>query len=416
MRRSGVRLSAEEREIQAGEHGEAARWAIEYQLDVGRFFGAERLVAVRSAHVHCDGEALGEPGVAFLERWAEAGARVRIPLTLDPRSTDGPRAREIGQDQAIVDSEARIVAALREMGAIPTNTCINYQTVDVPHFGEHLAWGDTGSVIYANSVAGARSNFEGGPAALAAALTGRTPDYGFHLDSQRRGTLLVRVRDRLRGSSDWGALGCLVGRASPGYWEVPVFDRPAESPTPDELKHLGAALASYGSHALFHMVGVTPEARTREEAFAGAVPERELVVRPGELALQYASFPAERSRPDLIVFGTPQLSVFEFKEIAEGLAGSRVRTTVYLTTSAQVKAAADEYGYGELVRASGAVVLTGVCFYLMTARELARRNGYRTLLTNSAKLANTIAGYGYNPVFRSTEDCLKAAVTGSIDR
>jgi predicted aconitase len=411
-----VRLDPDERAMLAGAHGEAERWAIAYQRDVGRFFGAERLVPVRSAHVHCDGEALGEPGVAFLERWARAGARVRIPLTLDPRSTDAPRASELGQDPAIVETEARIVAALLRMGAIPTNTCINYQTVDVPRFGEHLAWGDTGTVIYANSVAGARSNFEGGPSALAAALTGRTPEYGFHLDSQRRGTVLVRVEDRLWGASDWGALGCLVGRAFPGYWEVPVLDGLADDPTPDELKHLGAALASYGSHAMFHIVGVTPEARTREEAFAGTAPDRELVVGPGDLARQYASFPAEKESPDVIVFGTPQLSLFEFKEIAEGLAGQRVRTTVYLTTSGQVKAAADEYGYGELVRASGAVVLAGVCFYLMTARELARRNGYRTLLTNSAKLANTIAGYGYNPVFRPTEDCIRAAVTGSLER
>lgn len=409
-----MRLSDEEQAMLAGAHGDAARWAIAYQVDVGRFFGAERLVPVRSAHVHCDGEALGRPGVDFLERWAAEGARVRIPLTLDPRSADSARASEIGQDRAIVEDEARIVAALRAMGAIPTNTCINYQTVDVPHFGEHLAWGDTGSVIYANSVAGARSNFEGGPAALAAALTGRTAAYGFHLDVHRRGNVLVRVDDQPRGLSDWGALGCLVGRAFPDYWSVPVLDGVVQNPGPDELKHLGAALASYGSHAMFHMVGVTPEARTREEALAGAAPERELVVTPGDLAAQYASFTAEKPSPDLIVFGTPQLSLFEFKDIAEGLAGRPVQTTVYLTTSAPVKAAADEYGYGDLVRRSGAVILTGVCFYLMTARELARRNDYRVLLTNSAKLANTIAGYGYNAVFRPTEDCLRAAVTGRL--
>jgi predicted aconitase len=414
--RGPVRLATEEQEMLAGGRGEAARWALGYQLEVGRFFGAERLVPIRSAHIHCDGEALGEPGVAFLERWAAEGARVRVPLTLDPRSADSARAHEIGQERAIVDTEARILASLRAMGAIPTNTCINYQTVDVPHFGEHLAWGDTGSVIYANSVAGARSNFEGGPAALAAALTGRTAEYGLHLDAHRRGTVLIRVEDRPRGSSDWGALGCMVGRAFPDYSEVAVFDGLADNPEPDELKHLGAALASYGSHAMFHMIGVTPEARTREEAFKGAAPERELVVEPGDLERQYESFPAEKARPDLIVFGTPQLSLFEFKEIAEGLAGRQVQTTVFLTTSAQVKAAADECGYVDLVRESGAVVLTGVCFYLMTARELARRNDYRTLLTNSAKLANTIAGYGYNPVFRRTEECLRAAVSGSLER
>jgi len=416
MRKNRLRLTEEEQGMLAGAQGEAVEWAIRYQLDVGGFFGAERLVPVRSAHVHCDGEALGRPGVEFLERWAAAGARVRILLTIDPRSADLDHASEIGQDEAIVQAEARVLAALRAMGAVPTNTCINYQTVDVPHFGEHLAWGDTGTVIYANSVAGARSNFEGGPAALAAALTGRTAAYGFHLDVHRLGTVLVRVEEPPRGLSDWGALGCLVGRAFPDYWEVPVFEGLVGSPGPDELKHLGAALASYGSHAMFHMIGVTPEARTRDEAFGGTPPERELVVCRRDLAAQYASFPAEKPTPDLIVFGTPQLSLVELKEIAEGLAGRPVQTTVYLTTSAQVKAAADDCGYGDLVRESGAMILTGVCFYLMTARELARRNEYRTLLTNSAKLANTIAGYGYNPVFRPTDECLRAALTGSLER
>ena len=396
----------------AGAAGPAARWAIEYQRSVGEFFGAERMVAVRSAHIHCDGEALGEPGAAFLEDWAASGARLRIPMTMDPRSTDPEHAREIGQDEAIVAEEARIVAALTAIGAIPSNTCINYQTLDVPHLGERLAWGDTGTVIWANSVAGARSNFEGGPAALAAALSGRVAEYGFQLDEHRRGTVLVEVSDQPRCLTDWGALGALVGRAHPGYWEVPVLTGLERNPDPDELKHLGAALASYGSQAMFHIVGVTPEARTVEDACGGERPARRMSVAPGALAGLYDSFRPERDGPDLVVFGTPQLSLYEFRRIAEALDGGRVQPTVFLTTSAQVKAGADDYGYSELVRAAGAVVLTGVCFYLMTARELARTRGFRTLLTDSAKLANTIQGYGYNPVLRPTEECVEIALRG----
>jgi len=407
-----MKLDSEEREMLAGAAGPAARWGIEYQRSVGEFFGAERMVAVRSAHIHCDGEALGEPGAAFLEDWARRGARLAIPMTMDPRSTDPGRAREIGQDDSIVAEEARIVGALTAMGAIPSNTCINYQTLDVPHLGERLAWGDTGTVIWANSVAGARSNFEGGPAALAAALTGRVAEYGFHLDEHRRGTVLVEVEDQPRCLTDWGVLGALVGRAYPDYWEVPVLTGLERNPAPDELKHLGAALASYGSQAMFHMIGVTPEARSVEDAFGGEPPERRMSVPPGALAGLYESFLPERGAPDLVVFGTPQLSLLEFRRIAEGLAGRSVRTTVFLTTSAQVRAGADDYGYTELARAAGAVVLTGVCFYLMTARELARTRGFRTLLTDSAKLANTVQGYGYNPVLRPTDECVEIAVRG----
>jgi predicted aconitase len=409
-----VRLTPEEEGIRAGHEGPGARWGLEYQVAVGDFFRAERLVPVRSAHVHCDGEALGEAGVAFLEEWARGGARVRVPLTLDPRSADLERGEEIGQEPAIVERERRVLAALVALGAVPSNTCINYQTLDPPHFGEHLAWGDTGTVIWANSVAGARSNFEGGPAALAAALSGRVAEYGFHLEEHRRGTVLVEVEDQPRALTDWGALGCVVGRAFPDYWEVPVLRGLEANPGPDELKHLGAALASYGSQAMFHMEGVTPEARTPGEAFAGAEPREVMRVELGAFDAVYAGFRPERARPDLVVFGTPQLSLWELKELSEALAGARVTTTVFLTTSQAVRAEADAYGYTRTLRAAGAVVLTGVCFYLMTARDLARRRGFRTLLTNSAKLANTIGGYGYNPVLRRTDECVAVALGAEL--
>src|SRR5262245_45518494 len=337
----------------AGASGAAVKWAMDYQLAVGDFFGARRLVPVRSAHAHCDGEALGEPGAAFLEQLADQGARVRIPLTLDPRSTDFSCALEIGQDQSIVDLERRILAAMTRMGALPTNTCINYQTIDVPHGGEHLAWGDTGTVIYANAVAGARGNFEGGPAALAAALTGRVPEYGFHLDRCRRGTVLVELADEPCDASDWGAVGCLVGRRFPGYWEVPVIDGATRNPSPDELKQLGAALASYGSHAMYHLVGVTPEARTRADAFGGNEPRARLVVDRAALRGAYESFVPDKPEPDIVVFGTPQLSVYELGELAALFAGRSVRTTVYATTSLSVLRAAGEYGYATVLRDAG---------------------------------------------------------------
>jgi predicted aconitase len=409
-----VHLTTEEQAMAAGAAGTAVKWAMDYQVAVGSFFGARRMVPVRSAHAHCDGEALGAPGTAFLEQLADQGARVRIPLTLDPRSTDFSCALEIGQSQSIVDLERRILAAMTSMGALPTNTCINYQTVDVPHGGERLAWGDTGTVIYANAVAGARSNFEGGPAALAAALTGRVPEYGFQLDGHRRGTVLVELADEPVGASDWGAVGCLVGRRFPGYWEVPVIDGAGHSPSPDELKQLGAALASYGSHAMFHLVGVTPEARTRADAFGGNEPRERMVIDRAALRGAYDGFVPDKPEPDIVVFGTPQLSVLELAELARLFDGRSARCPVYATTSAAVLRSAEEYGYATTLRDAGVRLLAGVCFYLMTARELGRARGLRTLVTNSAKLANIISGYGYTPVFRPTEACVEAAVQARI--
>lgn len=412
--RALMQLTSQEEAMRRGEMGEAAQWGLEYQIAVGEFFGARRLVPILSAHVMCDAEAAREPGVQVLEKWAERDGKVRVPTTIDPRSTDFAKAQALGQETYIVELEQRILASMRQLGALPCNTCINYQVIEPPTFGARLGWGDTGTVIFANSVAGARSNYEGGPAGLAAALCGRVAEYGFHLDEYRRGTVEVEMAFTPQNSSEWGAVGCIVGRAHASYWTVPVFTGISATPSTDELKQLGAALASYGSQAMFHMVGVTPEARTRDEAFAGRAPQARMVVTRADLEAVYRGFQPEKEEPDLIVFGTPQLSMFEVKELTEAFADREVAVPVFMTTSPQVKASADELGYTELLEEAGVTFLSGVCFYLMAARELSRRHNFRTILTNSSKLANIIEGYGYNPVFRDTRRCVEAALSGRI--
>jgi len=288
------------------------------------------------------------------------------------------------------------------------DTCINYQTFLPPRFGEHVAWGDTGTVIYANSVAGARSNFEGGPVALASGITGRTAAYGYHLDAQRQGTALVEVRDQPTSRADWSALGCAVGRQVNDYWQVPVIDGVAGQPTVEDLKHLGAALASHGSLALFHMVGVTPEAPSDFTA------ERRLTIEPGDLRRTYESYVPEKAEPDLVVFSAPQLSLPELRILAQGLDGKKVRVPLYATTNYANCGLAEKLGYLDTIKAAGGTVLSGVCFYLVTPRELREKHGWRTIVTDSSKLANIIAGYDYNPVFRPTDVCIQAAIEGRL--
>src|SRR5438309_7202672 len=200
-----MRLNDEERAMLAGELGPARRWAISHQVAVGEFFDAADFVPVSQAHVMADTESLGEAGVRFLEGLAcapEAARRVRVPTITDPRGIDFAVYRRLGQNAAMAALERRGIAALSACGVLMTDTCINYQTIMAPLRGEHVAYGDTGSVIYANSVLGARSNFEGGPSALAAALTGRTPRYGYHLDACRRGTKGFRLTTMPRDLSE----------------------------------------------------------------------------------------------------------------------------------------------------------------------------------------------------------------------
>jgi predicted aconitase len=316
--------------------------------------------------------------------------------------------------------EARAIAAFEALGVLMTNTCINYQTVLPPVRGEHLAMGDTGVVIYSNSVQGARSNFEGGPSALAAGFTGRTPRYGFHLDAHRAGTRHFELRHRPRDLADWGALGGIVGKATGSYWEVPVvsgLDSWVEvPPSSDELKHFGAALASFGSVALFHMPGVTPEAPTLADAFAGRPVPQAVPIGPGDFEAFYAGYAAAGDKVDVVVFAAPQLSLIELQQLAGLIDGRRIHpaTSLVVTTSPEIKFAADRMGLTGRIEAAGAIVAAGVCFYQSYAREMAEANGWQRLLTNSAKLVNIIAGYGYKPTLASMERCVDSAVAGRV--
>ena len=413
-----MKLTAHERAMLDGAQGPARRDALRQQMAVGRVFDAGDFVEVAHVHLMADTESLGESGVEWLEtiaRMPEGHRRVRVPTVTDPRGIDLCAYRRLGQEERMAALERRAIAALESMGILMTDTCINYQSVLPPVRGEHLAYGDTGSTIYANSVLGARSNFEGGPAALCAALTGRTPRYGCHLDEHRRGTHLFEIRRRPRTWSDWGALGAVVGKRTGDYWSVPVLTGIEGSPTSDELKHFGAALASYGSAPLFHMTGVTPEAPDLASVFDGP-PPASVALGEADVESFYASFGRHEDKVDVVVFAAPQLSLVELREVARGLEGKRVHphTALLIATSPEIKSAADRMGITATIEAAGATLLRGVCFYQMYARELARANGWTNLLSNSAKLVNIISGYGYRPVLATTEACIEAAVRGRM--
>jgi predicted aconitase len=418
-----MRLTDEENAMLAGEAGPARQWAIRHQLAVGQFFDAPDFVAVGQAHIMADTESLGEAGVTWLEELAalpEPERRVRVPTITDPRGLDFASYKRLRQTDAMAAIEARAIAAFEALGVLMTNTCINYQTVLPPVRGEHLAMGDTGVVIYSNSVQGARSNFEGGPSALAAGVTGRTPRYGFHLDAHRAGTRHFEVRHRPLDLADWGALGGIIGKATNSYWEVPVLsglDSWIEAPpNSDELKHFGAALASFGSVAMFHMPGVTPEAPTLADAFAGRPTPRAVPVGLSDFEAFYAGYAAAGDKVDVVVFAAPQLSLLEMQRLAGLIDGRRVHaeTSLVVATSPEIKFGADRMGLTARIEAAGAIVAAGVCFYQSYAREMAEANGWQRLLTNSAKLVNIIAGYGYKPTLASMERCIDSAVAGKI--
>jgi predicted aconitase len=410
-----MQLSSEEQALRAGIFGPAAQWAIEHQIKVGDYLGAQDFVPVSQAHIMADTESLGVAGVEWLERWAALPAeqrRVRIPTITDPRGTDFAAAHKLKQQPWMLDLERRTIAAFEALGVLMTNTCISYQTIMPPVFGEHVAYGDTGVVIYCNSVCGARSNFEGGPSALSAALTGRTPRYGYHLQERRRATLIVEISRTPRELDEWGALGGIIGRLAGDYWQVPAIVGIERTPTPDEMKHFGAALASYGSVALFHMAGITPEARRLDDVVGGGcrLPTHEIA--DTDIRAFQEAYARDIDAVDLVVFSAPQLSLVEMQQLTQLLDGRHATIPLFAVTSPQVKPDADRLGLTARIEVAGGSVLSGTCFYQSYAREMAEANGWGRLATNSAKLVNILGGYGYKPALLSMAACVEAACRG----
>jgi predicted aconitase len=412
-----VRLTPEEQAILGGERGDAARRALEYQIEVGRFWGAQRFVPVTNVHMMGDIEVMGDAGLEFLRNEVKQSARCAVPTTTNARCMDFAHCERLGQDMGEAKKEKQLIAALRRMDVVTTDTCINYQTVYQPHLGEHVAWGDTGTVIYANSVFGARSNFEAGPAALAAALTGRTPEYGFHLDEHRKGTFAVELKAKLGDLADWGAVGKLVGESHQNYYAVPVFHGYQRIPTADELKHLGAALASYGSMGMFHFVGVTPEAPSIDVAMGGKVPSEKIVVSDSDLELVYRNYKLGDGDARLVVFSGPQQSLFEMKHLASLFENKRVKTgsTCIVTTNSAILQQSRDLGYAKTLEDAGVTILEGVCFYILqNLSPMREKNRWTNMVSNSAKIVNIIGAHRFNTILRRTADCAEIACSGVL--
>lgn len=407
-----MHLSDEEKAMLNGEFGKAKQWAIDHQVKVGEFFDAKDMVAVSQAHMMADPESVGDAGVDFMESIATAGGRVVIPMITDPRGVDLNHYRPLGQTEDMAMIERRFISACETIGIMMTNTCVNYQTIMPPLLGDHVAYGDTGVVIYSNSVCGARSNFEGGPSALAAGLTGRTPRYGLHLDQNRKATRRFQVTSQPTELTEWGILGAVIGRLAGSYWEVPVIEGIERVPTSDEIKHFGAAMASYGSIPLFHIIGITPEAPNLAAVSATELPVTKIT--DADLEALAGNFADKGEKPDVVVFAAPQLSIVEMEQVASLVNGQRLKLPMIVCTSPQAYGDARRMGFIDKIETAGGTVLEGTCFYNQYAREIGEANGWVRLLSNSAKIVNILGGYGYQPVLASMADCVAAAIHGEI--
>jgi predicted aconitase len=407
-----LRLTSEERAMLAGEAGSGMQKAMDIVVALGRIYGAQDLVPVASVQVSgVSYKNLGQAGLEFLEEWAAQGARTRVPATLNPAGMDLEAWAGLGFSAEFARQQQAVVAAYRRLGVLPTCTCAPYLVGHRPEFGQHLAWAESSAVSHANSVLGARTNREGGPSALAAAIAGRTARYGLHLEENRRPTSVVKVGCPVRSEADLGALGYLVGRQVRNG--VPLFRGLALLPGiagrgPEGqhlgLRALGAAMAASGAVALYHVEALTPEARAGLRPVPGA---GRLVV--DDLAPGYAALNGPATEIDLVSVGCPHASLAEIEAVADYLSGRRARAALWITTGRAIRQAAEAAGLVERIEAAGGRVVADTCLVVAPVAEL----GFRSMATNSAKMAFYAPSHsGLSVRFGSMEHCLAAALTG----
>jgi predicted aconitase len=416
-----MHLSVEEQDMLGGAMGPGVRKAIEIVTALGRIYGAERLVPVGSVQVAgVSYKNLGDAGLAFLAEWADQGARVRVPTTLNPAGMDLVRWRTLGFDAEFARRQLSVVEAFARMGVTTTCTCTPYLIGNRPRPGEHVAWAESSAVSFANSVLGARTNREGGPSALAAAIIGRTAAFGLHLDENRRATLRLDVHCPVRSFSDFGALGYLVGKAARN--RVPYFVG-LEINDQDQLKALGAAMAASGAVALYHVAGVTPEADAGADVLA---PDAERLVIDdlisGYQALsqhheirntQHAGRdgdPESRTpNVDLVWIGCPHASLAEIEQVVTLLAERPVRSALWITAARDVREQAAARGLVAAVETCGGQVVADTCVVVAPMREL----GFHSMATPSGKGAYYGSSHAGLTVYYGTlAQCIEAAVEG----
>ena len=395
-------ITDEEQSILDGEGGEGRQWAMELLVGLGNIFGAEDLVPIGSAQLAgVSYKTIGEAGLNWLRDISRISV-VSVPSMLNPAGMDPNRWEEMGVPEAFAAKQRSILRAYNRMGVELTCTCTPYLIGRSPAFGEHVAWSESNAVSYCNSVLGARTNREGGPSALAAAIVGKTPRYGLHMPRNRVPTAVVRV-DPGETNVDYGALGVLVGRELGNA--IPYFH--GIRPTQDELKTLGAAMAASGAIPLFHVTDITPEAK------AGLAPEpglEGLSVGPEQLAdaTRSLSTTIKEQDVDLITLGCPHLSIDELEEVAEFLRGKRKRADapdLWLCTSKEVRKRAPEAV--KIIEEFGKV-LVDTCMVVAPIEEVASITA-----TNSGKAATYLpldAFCSQKVLYRSTPMLLSLMV------
>jgi predicted aconitase len=420
-----VRLTDDERAMLDGAQGEAVAAAMDLLVRYGEVLGAERLVDTDNV---CGANLFGSrhslvcgsptPDAAFSEHSLDAPRVLTIPpVKAQSYQLIGPMDTKHWQVQGVPQAEHdEIMASERynaEHGIHLLNTCTPYQVGNVPLKGEHCAWMESSAVVYVNSVLGARTNVEGRESTGAAMLTGKIPYWGLHLDENRRGTHLVEVDVPVTSNRDWGLLGYWIGEQVPEE-AIPVVDGITATPDLVRLKHFGAAAASSGGVEMYHVPGITAEARTVEEALAGRAPQVRLRYGAAERreAYEHLNATATDTDVDLVMIGCPHATLGQIRDVVRLLEGRRVAagTELWVFTPRALRHVAEQNGYARALEDAGALLMSDTC----PAIGQFLPKGTRVIATDSAKQVHYLpAIMNVQGWFGTLEECVDAAVTGT---
>jgi len=388
-----LHLTREEERIYNGEQGWAYQTAMRILVKLGDLFGATRLIPIESSHISgVSYKTIGNAPIDFLEALIQAGARSKVAATVNPAGFDYGHLAEMADISGIQDRQRKIIGLYERMGVNPVLSCTPYY-IEKPKQGAHLAWAESSAVAYANSLLGAWTNREGAPSALAAALIGKTSDYGMHRPENRQANILIKVKTDLASEAEFGALGIYLGKMLKD--NVPVFEglgRPEET----DLKQLGAAMASSGMTSFFYPCQSCAKRSGKLES---------LTVERKELKEASESLSTTHEEPDMIFIGCPHCSFSELKHIAEKVEGEKVKEDLrfWVCTSRHVGERAKPYV--NIIEHAGGTVISDTCAVVTWLKEL----GVKTLMTNSAKTAYYAPTLnGVEVTFAPLTRCIKA--------
>jgi len=351
-----MKLNQEEKDMLEGKFGKATQKSMEILTTLGEIFEAEDMIEVFGVQIAGVSYAnLGEAGLEYLTEMAEDG-KVKVLTTLNPAGMDRENWQVLGIDEEFAINQNRAIDAFAKMGIITTCSCTPYLIGNAPHYGQHIAWAESSAVCYSNSVIGARTNREGGPSALAAALTGRTPNYGYHLEKNRHGEVLVSVNAPVNGTDEFGVLGKIIGDKLVELGKKIPYITGIPSATVEELKSFCASVATYGGTALFHMEGITPEYNKYPKPS-----DVRFEINQNKLDSARAELIDDGIEIDFVSIGCPHASIHEIANLAKLLEGKNVKKEFWITTARPTKKIADEAGYTKIIEGAGAKFAADTC-------------------------------------------------------